>query len=763
MSNSFNSYFSRDVDEIFLKILAYVDSESSKIGCEELCLALAKFDEDFRDSFKEAGGDIEKFISLLSEVSNIDFSSKADKTLSRVEFTDELLVCLTYTIECCKIAREVVDIIDILITLFDMKFEVCKYFSLAGVSNYPSFVDSLIGDTSYSDSLKEMEEENTVSDDEDSGIPNVPFGIPFIAPMGGFSNGQPKKLEDFCTDLLEEVKKHPEPIVGRESEIDKTFRALCRFKKGNVIHVGEAGVGKTAITLGLARAILDGNVPDKLKDYKLYSLDVGALMANTKYRGDLEGRISFIIKELKKQGNVILYIDEIHTIMGGATDGTLNMAQLLKTSLTDSDIKFIGATTFDEYRKIIEKDSAFARRFKVINIVEPSIEQCKEILRGTISAYEDYHRVSYDEDAIDLAVELSSKYINDKFLPDKAIDIIDEAGAYLSKMNCVDDKVTKDIIEVIISESCNIPKETVTTEDKSLIFNLEDNLKANVFGQDDAIKECVNAIKLSRAGLTDANKPVASLLFVGQTGVGKTEIARQLAKSLNIDFIKYDMSEYSEKTAVSKLIGADNGYVGYEEGGRLVEDIRKHPHCVLLLDEIEKAHPSVFNVLLQVMDDARLTDNHNRTADFKNVIIIMTSNAGASEVMQKALGFNSQDSVDFSKMNKAVEQTFSPEFRNRLTKIIVLNSMNEDMAKRIAKKQLKVLVKSLESKGVNLTYTPAVVDYCVRHGITKEFGARPIIRVINNDIKMVLVDDLIMGNLTNCKISIHDDTVVLNK
>ena len=288
-------------------------------------------------------------------------------------------------------------------------------------------------------------------------------------------------------------------------------------------------------------------------------------------------------------------------------------------------------------------------------------------------------------------------------------------------------------------------------------------MKANVFGQDDAIKECVKAIKLSRAGLTDSNKPVASLLFVGQTGVGKTEIARQLAKSLGIDFIKYDMSEYAEQTAVNKLIGADSGFVGYEEGGRLVEDIRKHPHCVLLLDEIEKAHPSVFNVLLQVMDDARLTDNHNRVADFKNVIIIMTSNAGASGIMQKGLGFNSSNSVDFSKMDKAVEKTFSPEFRNRLTKIIVLNSMNDVMAKRIAQKQLKSLVKTLEEKGVHLTYTPAVVDYCVRHGVTKEFGARPIIRVINNDIRMVLVDDLIMGNLTNCKISIHNDTVVLNK
>ena len=747
-----NSPFSGDFEKIIANISSYIDRDRCVVGCEEICLYLAKFDDNFIASFTEVGGDIDKFVKLLSEVSEVDFSHRIKREgLVKIEIglSPELMNCLVFTFKCCSIEGVDAEIVDILKSFYDCKCDVCKYFALAGVTDYPSFIDDFEGESLFSEDL-----DDDCEDDEFYLCNGQPFGLPF---------GQQRRLEDFCTDLLEEVKKHPEPIVGRESEIDKTFRILCRYKKGNVIHLGEAGVGKTAITLGLAKAIVEGNVPNKLKDFKLYSLDVGALMANTKYRGDLEGRITFILKELEKKGNVILYIDEIHTIMGGDAEGTLNMAQLFKTSLTGSNMKFIGATTFDEYRKTIEKDTAFARRFKVVNIVEPTQEQCKEIIRGIISDYEAYHNVIYNEDAIDSAVELSSKYINNKFLPDKAIDLIDEAGAYLSKKNNVGAKVTKDIIEVIISENCNIPKETVTKEDKSLIFNLEKDLKANVFGQDDAIKECVKAIKLSRAGLTDSNKPVASLLFVGQTGVGKTEIARQLAKSLGIDFIKYDMSEYAEQTAVNKLIGADSGFVGYEEGGRLVEDIRKHPHCVLLLDEIEKAHPSVFNVLLQVMDDARLTDNHNRVADFKNVIIIMTSNAGASGIMQKGLGFNSSDSVDFTKMDKAVENTFSPEFRNRLTKIIVLNSMNDDMAKRIAKKQLKALAKTLGNKGVHLTYTPAVVDYCVKHGVTKEFGARPIIRVINNDIKMVLVDDLIRGSLTDCKLSIHNDTVVLNK
>ena len=747
-----NSPFSGDFEKIIANISSYIDRGRCVVGCEEICLYLAKFDDDFIASFTEVGGDIDKFVKLLSEVSEVDFSHRIKREgLVKIEIglSPELMNCLAFTFKCCSIEGVDAEIVDILKSFYDCKCDVCKYFALAGVTDYPSFIDDFEGESLFSEDL-----DDDCEDDEFYSCNGQPFGLPF---------GQQRRLEDFCTDLLEEVKKHPEPIVGRESEIDKTFRILCRYKKGNVIHLGEAGVGKTAITLGLAKAIVEGNVPNKLKDFKLYSLDVGALMANTKYRGDLEGRITFILKELEKKGNVILYIDEIHTIMGGDAEGTLNMAQLFKTSLTGSNIKFIGATTFDEYRKTIEKDTAFTRRFKVVNIVEPTQEQCKEIIRGIISDYEAYHNVIYNEDAIDSAVELSSKYINNKFLPDKAIDLIDEAGAYLSKKNNVGAKVTKDIIEVIISENCNIPKETVTKEDKSLIFNLEKDLKANVFGQDDAIKECVKAIKLSRAGLTDSNKPVANLLFVGQTGVGKTEIARQLAKSLGIDFIKYDMSEYAEQTAVNKLIGADSGFVGYEEGGRLVEDIRKHPHCVLLLDEIEKAHPSVFNVLLQVMDDARLTDNHNRVADFKNVIIIMTSNAGASGIMQKGLGFNSSDSVDFTKMDKAVENTFSPEFRNRLTKVIILNSMNDDMAKRIAKKQLKALAKTLGNKGVHLTYTPAVVDYCVKHGVTKEFGARPIIRVINNDIKMVLVDDLIRGSLTDCKLSIHNDTVVLNK
>lgn len=753
------SPFTRDFDEVFAQIALNVGNGRCIIGCEDVCLTIAHINENFKDTFESLGGDLERFKDLLSEVSNVDFSDGikllddsevGNQRMVELGLEAELMNCMMFATKCAYYDGIPVGVSEMLKSFYDCKCDVCKYFEMAGIKDLVEFIDKFDdSDCEYSNSFADEE-----SEDNNGGVFGETFGCMPRAKM---------KLEDYCIDLLEEVKKHPEPIVGREKEIDKTFRILCRYKKGNVLHLGEAGVGKTAITLGLAKALVDGNVPDKLKNYKLYSLDVGALMANTKYRGDLEGRISFILKELEKEENVILYIDEMHMIMGGNAEGTLNMAQLFKTALTGSNIRFIGSTTFDEYRKNIEKDSAFARRFKIVNIVEPTHDECVEIIRGIINIYEDYHKVVYKDESIEAAVELSSKYINDKYLPDKAIDLIDEAGAYLSKTNQTGVSVTPELIETIISENCNIPRETVTTEDKSLIFSLEDSLKASVFGQDDAIRECVKAIKLSRAGLTEDNKPVASLLFVGQTGVGKTEIAKQLAKSLGIDFLKYDMSEYAEQTAVNKLIGSDSGFVGYEDGGRLVEDIRKHPHCVLLLDEIEKAHPSVFNILLQVMDDARLTDNHNRTADFKNVILIMTSNAGASGVMTKGIGFNSEDSVNFKMIDKAVENTFTPEFRNRLTKIIVLNSMNEDMAKRIAKKQLNALVSTLKTKGVNLTFTPAVVDYCVKHGITKEFGARPIIRVINDDIKMVLVDDLIMGNLKDCKISISNDKVVLNK
>lgn len=565
----------------------------------------------------------------------------------------------------------------------------------------------------------------------------------------------PSCIEMFTVDMLKLAESTKEPLVGRESELDKTIRILCRKSKANPLHVGEPGVGKTTIVLGLAKRILAGSVPEKLKGYEIYSLDTNALMAGTRYRGDTEERVQGLIKELSAKEKVILYIDEIHNLVGTGTAGGsgLDLGGLFKTALTESGIRFIGTTTYDEYRQYIEKDKALSRRFKCVDILEPSQAEAKEVIRGILPYYSEYHGVEYAPEAVDAAVELTAKYVTEKYLPDKAIDVIDEAGAMFSKDNnngVVDAKV----IEKLVAESCRIPIETVEVSDSQKLLTLADAIKKRVFGQNEAIDECVQAIKLARSGLQDADKPMASLLFVGQTGVGKTEIAKQLASHMGIDLVRFDMSEYSDSTSVNKLIGSNSGYVGYEEGGLLVEEIRKHPHSVLLLDEIEKAHPNVFNTLLQVMDNAQLTDNKGRKADFRNVILIMTSNAGASGVVSRGLGFGVATKViDMGNMRRAVEKTFTPEFRNRLTKVIVLNSMDDQMAANIVSIRMKDLTSLMKSKGVKLTYGSKVLDYIKSKGITEEFGARELLRVINSDIKLLFVDDMLVGR-------IHDGSVV---
>ena len=474
-------------------------------------------------------------------------------------------------------------------------------------------------------------------------------------------------------------------------------------------------------------------------------------MAGTEYRGELEQRLKTVLDELENQSKettVILYIDEIHMICGAGAGGnsSMDIANLIKPMLTKSNIRVIGATTYDEYKQHIEKDKALARRFKQVLVVEPTPDEAKEILKGIIPIYEDYHHVKYEKGVADVIVDLSVKYIHDKKLPDKAIDIIDEAGADLSQhWNGTDTcgKVTKKMVENIIATTYNIPVQSVEKDDIAKLRELSKKVTANVFGQDEAVEECVKAIKLSRLGLTEENKPIASLLFVGQTGVGKTEVANQIAKALDVELLRFDMSEYMDKTSVNKLIGANAGYIGYEDGGLLVEEIRKHPYSVLLLDEVEKAHPDVFNSFLQIMDNATLTDNKGRKADFKNVIIIMTSNAGANEVIKKSLGFGGDTKVvDFSNMDRAVEKTFTPEFRNRLTKIVKFNSMDDKMAERIVIKKLNNFIEIITKKGIEVTYNKDVVEYIKKKGITVEYGARELIRVINDDVKMLFVDVL---------------------
>ena len=551
------------------------------------------------------------------------------------------------------------------------------------------------------------------------------------------------------------------PVIGREEEVELTCRTLQRKDKSNPIHVGEPGVGKTAIVHGLVQRIKQGNVPDALKDAMIYELSMGSLVAGTQYRGEFEERLNGVLKDAKSNPNVILYIDEIHQLVGaGATgSGSMNGAQIMKPYLQDGSIRCIGATTYKEYKQYFESDSALARRFKKIDVSEPTTAEAIQILEGLKATYEKHHNVTYSEDAISQAVMLSQKYMTERFLPDKAIDLMDEAGAYINASKLKKRIVTPKLIQKVLAESCNIPQATVETDERNRLKNLEKNLKKSVFGQDEAIDALVESVFIARAGLTNENKPMGSYLFVGATGTGKTELAKQLADNLGLHFIRYNMSEYGEKHTASKLIGAPSGYVGYEEGGLLTEDIRKHPYSVLLLDEFEKAHSDIYNLFLQVMDDATLTDNQGRVADFRNVIIIMTSNAGAVNVGKKSIGFNST-TADNEVIKKAVESTFAPEFRNRLSGTVVFNEMSDEMALLIANKQLKLLKESLAGKGIKLSVTKKVAAAIAEKVTNPQFGGREIVRIVEKEIKPMFSKPIVLGELREgsvCKLGVVKD------
>jgi len=571
-------------------------------------------------------------------------------------------------------------------------------------------------------------------------------------------------VNNFCTNLTELIDEEDNyPLVGRKDIIDRTIQVLCRRTKNNPIHIGEPGVGKTAITMGLAKLIKEGSVPDKLKNAEIFSLDIGTILAGTKYRGDFEERIKQILDEIKTYENPIVYIDEIHNIVGaGALNGSsLDGGSLIKGYLLEGKIRFIGATTYDDYKKYFEKDKALVRRFQVIEVKETSIEETINILDGIKENFEEYHNVKYTEEALKSAVNLSDKYINDRFLPDKAIDIIDEAGAFvdINREKYSDSIVDEIVIEEIISKICKIPKQTIENTEINSLKILEEELKNNIFGQNQAIEEVTRCIKMSRAGLNDENKPVASMLFVGPTGVGKTEIAKVLAKTLGIELVRFDMSEYGERHAAAKLIGSPPGYVGYEEGGLLTDTIKKKPNSVLLLDEIEKAHPDILSVLLQVMDYATLTDNKGRKADFRNVILIMTSNAGARDIGKNLVGFG-RGSINIEAIGDEVKRAFTPEFRNRLDKVIVFNQINSEMALEIANKELNKFIDKLKEKNIELSFSEEAVNFISEKGLSREFGAREIMRVINSEIKPLLVDELLFGELSNggkCRIVIEDN------
>lgn len=558
-------------------------------------------------------------------------------------------------------------------------------------------------------------------------------------------------LEKFTQNITQKAKDGLlDKLVGREDIMDRTIQVLCRRLKNNPLHIGNPGVGKTAIVEGLAQKIVDGLVPEQLLSANIFFIDIGTVIAGTKYRGDFEERLLKILEAIKETERPIIYFDEIHTIVGAGavSGGGMDATSILKPFLTSGKIKFIGTTTFEEYKKYIEKDRALSRRFQRIDIEEPSLDETIKILQGIKDKYEQHHNVIYTDEIIKLICELTSKYMNDRYLPDKAIDAMDETGAYIRMKNKDDFEkvVTIKDIERTISLMVKVPVSSVSLSETKKIQNLEKSLKQTIFGQEKAIESVVSSIKLSKSGLNDTDKPIASLLFVGPTGVGKTEIAKQLSINLDIKLIRYDMSEYQEKHSISKLIGSPPGYVGFEEGGLMTEEIKKTPHCVLLLDEIEKAHPDILNVLLQIMDYGILTDNMGKKSDFKNVIIIMTSNAGAKELSKKIIGFE-EKTYDLSRIDKEVEKFFSPEFRNRLDSIVVFNSINKEMAVLIAKKALNQLGDKLKNKNIDLKFTDNIINYVSLKGLSEKYGAREIIRVVNSEIKKLLVEEILFGGL----------------
>ncbi len=568
--------------------------------------------------------------------------------------------------------------------------------------------------------------------------------------VGGSTGGQGSPLANYATNLnVQALAGNIDPLIGRKDEVLRAVQVLGRRRKNNPLLVGEAGVGKTAIAEGLAKLIVEGNVPEPIANSTVYSLDLGALLAGTKYRGDFEKRLKAVLGQLRDEPHSILFIDEIHTIIGAgaASGGVMDASNLIKPLLSNGELRCIGSTTYDEYRSIFEKDHALARRFQKIDVLEPSVEDTVEILKGLKDRFEEHHCLKYTMPAMRAAAELSDRYITDRFLPDKAIDVVDEAGAHQALLATSKRKKTIGVaeIEAIIAKMARIPEKKISSSDRDTLKNLERDLKMLVFGQDEAIMSLAAAIKLSRSGLNDPNKPVGSFLFAGPTGVGKTEVTRQLANLLGVELLRFDMSEYMESHAVSRLIGAPPGYVGYDQGGQLTEAVTKHPHSVLLLDEIEKAHPEIFNILLQVMDHGTLTDNNGRKADFRHVILVMTSNAGAATVSRRSIGFTEQDhSTDGM---EAIGRTFSPEFRNRLDGIIQFKALDEDTISMVVDKLLAEFEVQLEQKGVTLSVDEDAKHWLAEKGYDPAMGARPMARLIQEQIKKHLADEILFGEL----------------
>lgn len=599
----------------------------------------------------------------------------------------------------------------------------------------------------------------------DDGRQDTQMGAGASGGLSMVADGEAEEMPE--APCLNDTLTDANPLIGREEELERTIQILCRKEKNNPLHIGEPGVGKTAVTYGLVELLKKNEVPEPLKGAKVFAFDLGSMLAGTQYRGEFEKKMKRLLEKIGQEDKPIVYIDEIHNIVGtgGTGESSFDVSNMLKPYLAEGKIRFIGATTYEEYKKHFEKSKGMVRRFQNVEIVEPTVEETVRILEGLRENYEKFHGIKYQKGVLEYAVQMSAKYINERFLPDKAIDLIDEAGAW-RRIHPQDKKVQtvgKDVINQVLRKICRVPIEVVQKDENTRLATLEKRILAKVYGQDEAVTQVVNAVKFSRAGLLEDHKPMSSFLFAGPTGVGKTEVARTLAEELGVQLVRFDMSEYGEKHSVSKLIGAPAGYIGYEEGGLLTEAIRKNPSCVLLLDEIEKAHPEIFNILLQIMDYATLTDNQGRKADFRNVILIMTSNAGANQIGKSRIGFHSK-SMTSEVVLEAVNRLFQPEFRNRLNRIVTFSGMTDEMAGMIAGRKLRELEQLLKKKNVELRHTKKAVALLQEKGVSREYGARELDRVIQNEVKTLLVDEILFGSLKKggrCRLDEKDGEFVV--
>jgi ATP-dependent Clp protease ATP-binding subunit ClpA len=809
-------HLKKDLDEMLTNSFNYAKKNAHEFVAPEHLLYIAMHYDYVMDLLFDCGANVADILNDLEEffAKKIPCVDKDEKFLAAYDplptaGLQEIME--NASAHAASSGKKKLDITDVLVYMYDAENNYCSYIlKKNGVEklvlleaitdqSYP-FTSKSKGeydeDFDYYDS-EDDEYDFGSSTDDDSRI-DFEDGEPDSSDEAGDDEDEKDRhkkekkhrfsaLEKYTVDLTQKARDGElDLLVGREYELERTVQILCRRTKNNPLHVGDAGVGKTAVTLGLAQRIVAGEVPSILKDFSVYSLDMGALLAGTKYRGDFEERLKKVTKDLLKKEKAILFIDEIHTIVGAGSvgNGALDAANILKPVLTEGKIRCIGSTTFEEYTKIFEKDRALARRFQKIDILEPSRDECVKILHGLEPRYAEYHNVKYEEGSLELAVDLAVQFLPDRRLPDKAIDLMDEAGAWTrihteepekekleksedeaekepvenTEENSAKEKippvpVTEDTIRMVAAKAARVPLETVTTGEKEKLRSLESDLKQKIFGQNRAVESVCMAVKKARAGFRNMEKPEAAFLFVGPTGVGKTELAKVLASSLGEKLLRFDMSEYQEKHTVSRLIGSPPGYVGFEEGGLLTDSVRKEPHSIILFDEIEKAHQDIYNILLQIMDYGILTDNQGRKADFKNCMIIMTSNAGARDMEKGSVGFSGGSSFDDAKndsatLNEAVEKEFSPEFRNRLDAIITFAHLPKEITQDIARKEIKKIAERLASKNVELTASNEAVALIAEKGYSREFGARNIARTAESLIASPLVDELLFGKLS---------------